>query len=150
MRGLAKLNRKLNNLIPEGKRLQKGLRAVCVTGTAKMREVYGDEDIAVSYEVAEETAEIKAKGEELLFVEFGTGYLKNVGTSYGNKLGYTPKSWSATHEHFLTDPRKVKKYKGRWPHGGLQEGEQGVDAFGVTMEFLKATAGRTMRDALKR
>ena len=61
---------------------------------------------------------IIALGRALLFIEFGTG----ITYKHDNPIDHPdnePASWSAMHGEYLTDPEKLREYKGAWPlaHG---------------------------------
>lgn len=76
-----------------------------------------DEDVSVYAEKKQDGFNIVGTGEDIFFVEFGTGlfYSRNPIPHPYNR----PASWSETHAQFLTDPVKLKKYKGYWPHNGI-------------------------------
>ena len=74
------------------------------------------EDISVYAEQIPGGCQIVGTGEDIFFVEFGTGlfYSRNPIPHPYNE----PASWSATHAQYLTDPVKLEKYKGYWPYNG--------------------------------
>lgn len=75
------------------------------------------EDVSVSVEELPNGCNIVGGGEDIFFVEFGTGlfYSRNPMPHPYNE----PASWSRTHAQFLTDPKKLAKYKGYWPYNGI-------------------------------
>ena len=74
------------------------------------------EDVSVYVEEIPNGFSIVGAGEDIFFVEFGTGlfYSRNPMPHPYNE----PASWSRTHAQFLTDPKKLAKYKGYWPYNG--------------------------------
>lgn len=67
---------------------------------------------------------IIASGEALLFIEFGTG----ITYRHDNPIEHPANaatSWSATHAQFLTDPKKLKTFRGYWPIRTSTFGEGG-------------------------
>lgn len=67
---------------------------------------------------------IVASGEALLFIEFGTG----ITYRHDNPIEHpanAPASWSISHEEFLTNPQKLKLFRGYWPIPGETFGEGG-------------------------
>ena len=59
--------------------------------------------------------ELRAKGSDILFLEFGTGVNQDFIHPWGAQFGYTPASYSIDHYGFLIDP-KLRKFHGQWPH----------------------------------
>lgn len=111
------------------------------TGTPSYDEVpmveYSDREITIS-------------GEDLLFVEFGTGIFQSKTHYKAAEFGFGPKTFSATHGQWLTDPIKMKRaekagHPGEFPIGkGKGQWTKGNDpAEGVTK------AMDAMRDHIK-
>ena len=74
------------------------------------------EDISVYAEATPDGCNIVGTGEDIFFVEFGTGLFYSrspIPHPYN-----VPASWSATHAQYLTDPQKLSKYHGYWPYKG--------------------------------
>lgn len=74
------------------------------------------EDISVYAEATPDGCNIVGTGEDIFFVEFGTGLFYSrspIPHPYN-----VPASWSATHAQYLTDPQKLAKYHGYWPYKG--------------------------------
>ena len=59
--------------------------------------------------------ELIASGQDILFLEFGTGISQDFIHPWGSQFGYTPASYSIQHYGFLIDP-KLKHFHGQWPH----------------------------------
>jgi len=59
--------------------------------------------------------ELVATGDDLMFLEFGTGLNMSEFNPYANKLGFYPGSWSVNHKRFLY-PNKIYHFHGAWPH----------------------------------
>lgn len=59
--------------------------------------------------------ELTASGEDILFLEFGTGVNQSYTHPWGAKFGYTPASYSINHYGFLIEPR-LHHFHGQWPH----------------------------------
>ena len=60
---------------------------------------------------------VTAKGLSILFLEFGTGLKRINGPTEhpeANEYGYGFRTFSATHQRHLWNPRYLKKYKGFW------------------------------------
>ena len=76
----------------------------------------GSEDVSVTVEEIPKGFSIVGSGEDIFFVEFGTGlfYSRNPMPHPYNE----PASWSATHAQYLTNKEKLAKYHGYWPHNG--------------------------------
>ena len=61
-----------------------------------------------------DTLILSASGEDIIFMEFGTGIIHNNGEHpLTAKFGYEPSSWSKSHEQNLIPP-KVDNQGGRW------------------------------------
>lgn len=58
---------------------------------------------------------LTASGEDILFLEFGTGINQDFTHPWGAQYGYTPASYSIQHYGFLIDP-KLRHFHGQWPH----------------------------------
>ena len=95
------------------------------------------EDISVYVEDLPDGCNIVGGGEDIFFVEFGTGlfYSRSPIPHPFNE----PASWSATHAQYLTDPKKLAKYHGYWPYNGRWT--SGQPAANVFYE-----AGKTIKD----
>lgn len=61
--------------------------------------------------------ELTATGEDVTFLEFGTGLIVDYDNPYASKFGFAPGSYSKDHGQFLQMPR-FKHFQGQWPHGG--------------------------------
>lgn len=59
--------------------------------------------------------ELIASGQDILFLEFGTGVNQDFTHPWGAEFGYTPASYSVQHYGFLVDP-KLRHFHGQWPH----------------------------------
>ena len=59
--------------------------------------------------------ELVAEGDDLMFLEFGTGLNMSEFNPYANKMGFYPGSWSVSHKRFLY-PNKIYHFHGSWPH----------------------------------
>ena len=74
----------------------------------------------LSYEYTERT--IVASGEDLLFVEFGTGLFQTKQHEKAAEFGFGPTTFSVDHAQWLTDPKKMKRaekagHPGEFPIG---------------------------------
>lgn len=58
---------------------------------------------------------LTAEGEDIAFLEFGTGLNMTEHNPYANKMGFYPGSWSVNHERFLY-PNKIYHFQGAWKH----------------------------------
>lgn len=56
-----------------------------------------------------------AKGDDILFLEFGTGIQQSELHPWGSQFGYIPRSYSAINKQFLFEP-KTHHFHGQWPH----------------------------------
>lgn len=61
--------------------------------------------------------ELIASGEDILFLEFGTGIFQDYTNPYADQFGFYPGSFSFHNKRFLFPP-KYNHFRGRWPHGG--------------------------------
>ena len=95
------------------------------------------EDISVYVEDLPNGCNIVGGGEDIFFVEFGTGlfYSRSPIPHPFNE----PASWSASHAQYLTDPKKLAQYHGYWPYNGRWT--SGQPAANVFYE-----AGKTIKD----
>lgn len=59
--------------------------------------------------------ELVAYGDDVNFLEFGTGLNMTEYNPFANKMGFTPGSWSVSHKQFLY-PNKIYHFHGAWPH----------------------------------
>lgn len=97
----------------------------------------GSEDVTVTVEEIPKGFSIVGGGEDIFFVEFGTGlfYSRSPIPHPFNE----PASWSATHAQYLTDPKKLAKYHGYWPYNGRwTSGQPAANVFyeaGKEVEF---------------
>lgn len=150
MQGTAKVLRKLDalktNVNPSmsGGRTRRNLKALCTTTVDVMSDAYKNQ-VSVKTIMMEEGAMITASHPKLGFIEFGAGILHNSGTQYGEKFGFTPRSWSKEHERWLVEP-KVTWAHGKWPlaHNVWVEGNAPADAFGVAEKTLREYAMKFM------
>lgn len=84
----------------------------------------GANDVTVQVVNDEHEWSIIASGQALLFIEFGTG----ITYRHDNPIEHpanAPASWSASHKKFLTNPQKLKLFRGYWPIPGETFGEGG-------------------------
>ena len=58
---------------------------------------------------------LTATGQDVAFLEFGTGVNMTEHNPYSNKMGFYPGSWSVSHERFLY-PKKIYHFHGAWKH----------------------------------
>lgn len=74
------------------------------------------------------TLTIRGHGDNILFVEFGTGVKFNHATKYGQSYGFFPTSWSASPngKGWLVGAKR-KRYKGKWilPKGVIPDDQHG-------------------------
>ena len=121
--------------------LNKGAQAEHGFATA---QYHGVNDVVV--DVDENSVEngrewvIRASGEAVLFIEYGTGIKLKHDSQFGDFGMYPPGSWSATHDQFLTDPDKLKAHHGQWPYGGEWiDGDPSANVMYNTQKSLEST-----------
>ena len=121
MQGTAAVLRRLDAIKGQIDKLPKDLCGYAEGLAIDMNQQYGnysyeDDDVTVYVEELPNGCNIVGTGEDIFFVEFGTGlfYPRNPMPHPYNE----PASWSATHAQFLTDPKKLAKYHGYWPYNG--------------------------------
>lgn len=121
MQGTAAVLRRLNAIKEQIAKLPEEVAGYADGLAIKMNSEYAGfssepEDVSVYVERLQDGCNIVGAGEDIFFVEFGTGlfYSRNPMPHPYN----VPASWSATHAQFLTDPAKLAKYKGYWPYNG--------------------------------
>ena len=121
MQGTAAVLRRLDAISEQIKKMPKDLTAYAEGLAINMNQEYGnysyeDDDVSVYVDELPNGCSIVGTGEDIFFVEFGTGlfYSRNPMPHPYNE----PASWSATHAQFLTDPKKLAKYHGYWPYNG--------------------------------
>lgn len=98
---------------------------------------------------------ITASGEDLLFVEFGTGIFQSKQHEKAAEFGFGPTTFSAEHGQWLTDPKKMKRaekagHPGEFPIGkGKGHWTKGNDpAEGMTkaMDAMRAKIREAWND----
>lgn len=115
---------------------------------------YGNNDTTVSTESTALNSERKwaiiAAGESVLFIEYGSGInLKHNSDFAGGP--YAPASWSATHSEFLTDPKKLKTWRGWWPvPKEVFNNQSGFSTEGNPSNNIMYNAIKTLRDSAPR
>ena len=79
---------------------------------------------------------ITASGHAVLFLEYGTG-IRFPRTNPEDPYGAG--EWSATHEQYLTDIRKLRKYHGGWPlgNGVISYGNPSYNVMYDTKKYLR-------------
>lgn len=89
-----------------------------------------------------DTATVTAQGDSILFVEFGTGINENYDSpsKTAGEYGFSPASWSVSHEKWLVPERSIQ-FKGFWPvkdgdKWGWTEGHPPVDAMYYAFEKM--------------
>jgi len=121
MQGTAAVIRRLDAIKAQIEKLPEEIGSYADTLAIKMQAEYDTfssepEDVTVTAERIPKGCNIVCGGEDIFFVEFGTGIF------YSRGLLPHPynvaASWSETHAQFLTDPKKLAKYKGYWPYNG--------------------------------
>ena len=75
-------------------------------------------NVTIGKETDGETkGKIVAKGNDILFWEFGTGVILSGSHPKAAELGIEPASFSRDHDKWLVG-EKLEKFQGRWPYGG--------------------------------
>lgn len=158
---LAKIDRIISAIgtdIPkavEDEVIDAGVRAENGFATA---QIHGKNDVVVTVDsssVADgKEFVIDATGEEVLFIEYGTGIKLKHDSQFGDYGLYPPGSWSATHSQYLTDPEKLKKHRGQWPYGGEWiDGDPSYNVMYLTQKNLEINllqgANSALRKAMK-
>jgi len=121
MQGTASVLRRLDAITKQIKRTPRELELRTHFLAMRMNGEYANysnepEDVTVTVEEIPKGFSIIGSGEDIFFVEFGTGLVYSrspIPHPYNE-----PASWSATHSQFLTDPKKLAKYHGFWPYNG--------------------------------
>ena len=157
MQGTAKVLRDLNTLktkvnpAESGSKTRRNLKALCTRVVDAMSDAYNNQ-VRVRTVMMNDGAMITASHSKLGFIEFGAGILHNDGTEYGEKFGFTPRSWSREHEQWLTDPVKLQQGRGRWPlaHNVWVEGNAPADAFGLAEKMIREQAMSYMSNGFGR
>ena len=75
------------------------------------------EDISVYAEQIPGGCQIVGTGEDILFVEFGTGIIYPRTNPIDHPYNFAG-SWSIEHAQYLTDSEKLARHKGQWPYNG--------------------------------
>ena len=73
LQGLNNFRRKLKNLKMQDINYSEILRKICEAGIQYAKQLYNTEKIELYYEIKENFAVITAKGDEVAYIEFGTG-----------------------------------------------------------------------------
>lgn len=98
------------------------------------------EDISVYVEDLPDGCNIIGGGEDILFVEFGTGIIYPRTNPIDHPYNFAG-SWSIEHAQYLTDSEKLARHKGQWPYNGKWvDGQPSANVF--------YEAGKTIRDEL--
>lgn len=71
-------------------------------------EVLSEDNTLPDVEYDEESRELTAKGEDVMFLEFGAGLFQTKTHPKAGEFGAYPTSYSAEHGQWLTDPEKMK------------------------------------------
>ena len=71
-------------------------------------DVMSADDTLPDVEYDEERRELTAKGDDLMFLEFGAGLFQTKTHPKGSEFGAYPTSYSAEHKQWLTDPEKMR------------------------------------------
>lgn len=105
--------------------MRKAMEDLADAGHTEWRTAYdslGDVDDGVNDAVVDlprwqgDTLVLEASGDNLLFLEFGTGVRHNYKTKYGSQYGYYPSSWSAGPggKGWLVGGMR-RAFHGKWP-----------------------------------
>lgn len=107
---------------------------------------YQASDIEVGYSIDGDTATISATGEQILFVEFGTGINNNYDSAsmVAGEYGFSPASWSMQNSQWLLPPKSIY-FKGWWP-AYIERREVGED--GKERNIWHWTEGHPPVDAM--
>ena len=71
-------------------------------------DVMSADDTLPDVEYDEGNRELTAKGDDLMFLEFGAGLFQTKTHPKGSEFGAYPTSYSAEHKQWLTDPEKMR------------------------------------------
>ena len=142
MQGTAAVLRRLDAIERQVKKVPDDLGLLVGGLVMRMRGEYANysnepQDVTVTSEKIPDGYSIVGSGEDIFFAEFGTGimYSRNPMPHPYNE----PTSWSATHAQYLTDPKKLAKYGGKWPYNGKW-------TYGQPSANVFYEAGKTVRD----
>lgn len=108
----AQLKRTPTELVEYAKGYAKGMEDQYAAASTE-----GPEDISVYAEAAPDGCNIVGTGEDILFVEFGTGIIEPRTNPIPHPLNFAG-SWSIEHAQYLTDSEKLARHKGQWPYAG--------------------------------
>lgn len=145
LRRIEGIKEAISDKIPKAIDLEAKRLATMAQDTYDAAYYTGEKDITVTSErVDKNSALIKASGTTVLFVEYGTGIFLKHDSQFGDAAAYPPKSWSATHGRWLTNPRRMYRYQGWWPlpHPGtkkVQQWTQGNSSANAMYEAWKDT-----------
>ena len=92
---------------------------------------------------------LTATGDDLMFLEFGTGLNMSSQNPYANKMGFYPGSWSVNHKRFLY-PNTIYHFKGAWKHDkktlwGQNPAKGMYNAFRAMQERIRTTPLRIFK-----
>lgn len=62
--------------------------------------------------------ELEASGEDIMFLEFGTGLNMSYENPYADQFGFYPSSYSGNKGKGFLVPPKLNHFHGAWPHEG--------------------------------
>lgn len=62
--------------------------------------------------------DLVASGEDIMFLEFGTGLNMSYENPYADQFGFYPSSYSGNQGKGFLVPPKLNHFHGAWPHGG--------------------------------
>lgn len=148
--------------------------AIAEYADAESAGVEGADDVSrnTDYTIDGDTAVVTAQGENILFVEFGTGINNNYDSpsQVAGEYGFSPASWSMQNSQWLVSPKSIM-FKGKWPIPGTfgqgtkiiqtkngpkevksnlwTEGHPPVDAMYKAFEALKANYPTFAKDIFK-
>jgi hypothetical protein len=109
----------------------------------------GVNDVEVAVDNPDDNSwEIEASGDALMFIEFGSG----VNLRHNNPWGlYEPASWSKEHEKWLVGKR-LAAFKGWWPVGKTfwTQGNPSANVMYNTAKALKSEAPVEARKAIRK
>lgn len=94
--------------------------------------------------------ELKATGDNIAFLEFGTGLNMDYENPYASKLGFYPSSYSGGPGKGFLIPPKLNHFHGSWPHGGKMHWGQNpargmYDAFKAMDYYVRTTPLRLFK-----
>ena len=124
-------------------------RVIQIMGNLAYDEVstgYGGQTgVITEYTLRKNEAKITAKGNQILFLEYGTGVIFPSTNPNASKYGFGPATWTVTHKQWLVGAKRAK-FGGKWP---VQRGGKWTWTRGTPSLNVMYNAGQKVKSAAK-